>query len=219
MTDLDDAPTVALIDDHPAVLAGLASWYGAADPPVRVLASGSDLAVAQDGPGREADVVVLDLQLSATGPSYDGLRQLAEDGRAVIVYTMLDATDVALTSLDLGAFTYLTKAEGARHLVAATRAAAQSLPYTPPALAGAFGSDTRAGRPVLAPREVDVLLEWFQCESKRMVAQSLGLSVHTVATYLDRVRIKYANAGRPAHTKALLVARALQDGLVALEEL
>ncbi|NJQ08088.1 DNA-binding response regulator [Streptomyces lonarensis] len=213
------APTVALVDDHPAVLAGLAAWYAAAEPPIEVVASGADPAVVLDGPGSRADVVVLDLQLSRTGPSYDALRQLAEDGRAVIVYTMLDSADVALTSLDLGAYTYLTKAEGDRHLVAATRAAAQNLPYTPPALAGAFGSDTRPGRPELAPREVDVLLEWFQCESKRMVAQSLGLSVHTVATYLDRVRIKYANAGRPAHTKALLVARALQDGLVALEEL
>ena len=52
---------------------------------------------------------------------------------------MRDSQEVALTCLELGAFTFLTKAEGERHLVAATRAAAERLPYTPPALAGRSG--------------------------------------------------------------------------------
>lgn len=38
-------------------------------------------------------------------------------------------------------------------------------------------------------------------------------------SYLDRVRIKYANVGRPARTKASLVARAVQDGLVDVDDL
>ncbi|WP_107503703.1 LuxR C-terminal-related transcriptional regulator [Streptomyces sp. TLI_146] len=132
---------------------------------------------------------------------------------------MQDSQEAALTSLDLGAFTFLTKAEGEQHLVAATPAAADCRPYTPPALAGAFGSGARRGRPALAPREVEVLLEWFQSESKSMVGESLGISVRTVNTYLDRVRIKYANAARSAPTKANLVARAIQDGWVSLDEL
>jgi hypothetical protein len=40
-----------------------------------------------------------------------------------------------------------------------------------------------------------------------------------VNTYLTRVRAKYASAGRAAPTKASLVARALQDGLVTIDEL
>ncbi|WP_175412554.1 response regulator transcription factor [Streptomyces sp. TRM64462] len=210
---------VALVDDHPVVLAGIEYWYAASGHPITVLAKGQDVSVALTGPGADADVVVLDLQLSEAGPAYPELKRLVARQRQVIVYTMKDSQEAALTCLDLGAFTYLTKAEGERHLVAATLAAAEGVPYTPPALAGAFGSDTRRGRPVLAPREVDVLLEWFQSESKAMVAESLGLSVRTVNTYLDRVRIKYANAGRPATTKANLVARAVQDGLVSLDEL
>jgi len=84
-------------------------------------------------------VVVLDLQLSLSGPAYDDLRRLVDDDRQVIVHTMRDSQEVALTCLELGAFTFLTKAEGERHLVAATRAAAERLPYTPPALAGRSG--------------------------------------------------------------------------------
>ncbi|MFR9806119.1 hypothetical protein ACL02T_28100 [Pseudonocardia sp. RS010] len=50
------------------------------------------------------------------------------------------------------------------------------------------------------------------------MAQRFHLSVKTVDTYIGRVRIEYADAGRPATTKAALVARALQDGLIDLTE-
>ena len=89
----------------------------------------------------------------------------------------------------------------------------------PPALAGALGTNARADRPQLSVREENVLIEWFQSESKELVAQRLGISVRTVNSYLDRVRIKYANVGRPARTKASLVARAIQDGLVDVDDL
>ncbi|WP_240139470.1 hypothetical protein [Streptomyces sp. MUM 178J] len=46
-----------------------------------------------------------------------------------------------------------------------------------------------------------------------------GISVRTVNTYVDRVRIKYANAGHPAPTEANLVVRAVRDGRVSLGEL
>jgi len=51
------------------------------------------------------------------------------------------------------------------------------------------------------------------------VAQRLGIRARTVSTYLDRVRIKYANVGRAARTKTALVARAIEDGLVSPEDL
>ncbi len=214
-----DVTTVVLVDDHPVVVAGVKAWCAAASPPIEVVDAGPSVAVAWLDPGDRADVVVLDLQLDITGPAYGDLKRLVDAGRQVVVYTMRDDRDTALTCLDIGAFTYLTKAEGEAHLVAAIRAAANNTPYTPPALSGAIGTDTRSNRPRLAPREIDVLLEWFHCESKEMVAKKLKLSVRTVNTYLDRVRVKYASIGREAPTKASLVARAIQDGLIGVDEL
>jgi DNA-binding NarL/FixJ family response regulator len=211
--------TLTVVDDHPVIIAGVRVWCAAADPPIEIVAAGSSAGIAWDGAGRASDVVLFDLHLDNTAPAFGELRRLVDDGRQVIVFAMRDAADAALTCLDMGAFTYLTKAEGEAHLVAAVRAAASDLPYTPPALSGAMGADSRRFRPRLSQREGDVLVEWFQCESKEMVAQQLGLSLRTVNTYLDRVRIKYANAGRPAPTKAALVARAIQDGLVRLDDL
>jgi DNA-binding NarL/FixJ family response regulator len=210
---------VVVVDDHPAILAGIQAWFAAADPPIQTIAAGPDLSVAWTEPGRSVRIVVLDLQLTPGKPAYGDLRRLVDAGRQVIVYSMRDDATTPLTCLDLGAFTYLTKAEGQAHLVSAVRAAATDQAYVSPSLAGAMGVDRRSTRPKLTPREVDVLLEWFKCESKELVAGKLGLSPRTVASYLDRVRIKYANTGRPATTKAALVARAIQDGLIQPEEL
>ncbi|GAA4482258.1 LuxR C-terminal-related transcriptional regulator [Rhodococcus olei] len=74
-------------------------------------------------------------------------------------------------------------------------------------------------RPQLSPREIEVLLSWLRCDSKNSVATHLFLSIGTVNTHLARIRTKYSEVGRPAPTKAALVARAVQDGLISLDEL
>lgn len=215
----EESVTVVLVDDHPAVVAGIRAWCAGAEPPVQVVDAEPVVAVAWREPGHSARVVIFDLLLRSATPAYADLKRLVDDGRQVIVYTMREDRETALICLDIGAFAYLTKAEGEDHLVAAIQAAAQDRPYTPPTMAGALGTDTSGSRPRLSPRETDVLINWFTCESKEMVADKLSLSVSTVNGYLDRVRIKYANAGRPAPTKAALVARAVQDGIVRVEDL
>lgn len=211
--------TVVIVDDHPAILAGIRAWCASADPPIEVVAAGQNVSVAWLAPGHDADVVIFDLQLDLTGPAYGDLKRLVDAGRQVVVYSMRSDRETMLTCLDIGGFTYLTKAEGEHHLVAAVQAAAAGTPYTPPVLSGAFRDDNRPHRPRLSPRESEVLLEWFHCESKEMVAQRLNLTVRRVNSCIERVRVKYANVGREAPTKAALVARALQDGLVTTDDL
>lgn len=74
-------------------------------------------------------------------------------------------------------------------------------------------------RPSLSSREIEVLLEWLRSDSKSAVAIRLYVTESTVNTHLTRIRRKYDAVGRPAPTKAALVARAVQDGLIALDEL
>jgi DNA-binding CsgD family transcriptional regulator len=64
-----------------------------------------------------------------------------------------------------------------------------------------------------------VLIAWFQTENKNAVAKKLFIEPSTVATHLQRVRAKYASVGRPAPTKAALVARAIQDGILCVDDL
>ncbi|MFE6985712.1 response regulator [Streptomyces griseus] len=211
--------STVIVDDHPAVRAGVTHWLTTGTPPIRVAASGEDVRVAWTGEGATADVVILDLHLGGPAPAMSELRKLTEAGRRVVVYSMRVDDETALQCLELGALSYLTKAEGEGHLREATLTAGEGRAYTPPSLAGAMAGDRSVSRPTLSAREREVLIEWFQSESKVFVGRRLGISPHTVNTHLEHIRLKYAMSGRQAPTKAALLARAIQDGLVELDDL
>jgi DNA-binding CsgD family transcriptional regulator len=73
--------------------------------------------------------------------------------------------------------------------------------------------------PTLSPREIEVMLTWILNDSKSAVCRQLYISPGTVNTHVARIRDKYQSVGRPAPTKAALLARALQDGHITLEQL
>jgi DNA-binding CsgD family transcriptional regulator len=73
--------------------------------------------------------------------------------------------------------------------------------------------------PRLSAREREILIAWLQTDSKSSVAERFHITPSTVRTYLQRIRAKYADMGRPAPTKASLVARAIQDGILSIDEL
>ncbi|GLZ38139.1 hypothetical protein Acsp05_17630 [Actinokineospora sp. NBRC 105648] len=195
------------------------TWCAAADPPIELIEAGPDLAAVWTGPGAQAAVVILDLHLNAGHAEFGALRRLVDVGRRVVVYTQAADPETATHCVDLGALAYVTKREGGAHLVAAIQHAADGRPYTPPWLGGALAADTDLGRPKLTPMEVATLRAWFASSSKRLAAAMLRISPKTIETYLDRVRTKYANVGRQAPTKSALVARALEDGWITLDEL
>ncbi len=83
----------------------------------------------------------------------------------------------------------------------------------------AFNSSEPLPAPTLTAREIQILREWVMRDSKSDVATALFITAATVSTHVNRIRLKYAAIGRPANTKAALLARALQDGHVDLDEL
>ncbi|MET7469984.1 response regulator [Micromonospora sp. NPDC005686] len=207
---------VAIVDDHPVVIDGVRAWL-AGEPRLRVLATGDDpdevLRAAPD-----AEVVLLDLRLHGR-MVLDKLAELSAAGRRVVVYSEHSDPQTMLAALDAGAVAFLAKHEGREHCVATVLAAASDRPYVPPALAGAMVGDARPDRPSLSDKEREALLLWFQSMSKASVARRMQISEHTVKQYVDRARIKYTRAGRPAATKAALLARAIEDGLVRPEDI
>lgn len=213
------AISIVVIDDHPAIIAGITAWCAAARPPIDVLDSGDRLITAFVEPGCKADVVVLDLQLGGVRAELDGLERLVEAGRRVVVYSQNVEPAVILHCAELGAAAYLTKAEGHEHLVPAIHTVAVDRPYTSPSMSGAILADDRPDHPRLTPKEREILLAWFVSGSKLLVAQRLHITESTVGTTIERVRIKYAAVGRPAPTQAKLLQRALEDGLITLAEL
>lgn len=205
-------PSVVLVDGHPVVLDGMRTWFRRAG--IAVLAAGDTLEVAWRAPGAGADVVVLDPHpAGGSEPAWADVERLVAGGRRVVVHTVRHDEETVARSGRAGCCAVVTKVDGEAHLVAAVLAAAGRGPCPPPS------EPPAVGRPRLTVRERDVLLAWLQCGSKRTVAMRCHLSPRTVEGYIDRVRLRYAEVGRPAPTKASLVARALQDGLIALDDL
>ena len=215
--------SVAVVDEHDAIHAAVELWCSQARPPIsfagnyfstdEFLAEHPSPAVSGVGP------VVLELPKQRNGVDFAALDRVVSQRHRVIVYSHFATDEVILTALDLGAVCYVTKAESKVHLIDAIRAAETDTPYVGPRMALAMLNDSTVGRANLAPREKEVLVAWFRTESKGHVAQQLQIAPTTVRTHLQRVRAKYAAVGRPANTKAALVARAIQDGIVNVDDI
>jgi DNA-binding NarL/FixJ family response regulator len=214
--------SVAVIDDHDVIHAGIAVWFKQADPPIQLAecyhSADEFLRDSPRGP-TDVDVVLLDLELKSRHIDFPAVREVVMAGHRVIVFSHIETDEVILKCLDLGAVSYVAKPEGKEHLIDAIYAATSDIPYVAPRMAGAMFRDRSLGRPNLPPREQEVLIAWFQTESKDLVAEKLFISPSTVRTHLQRVRARYAAAGRPATTKAALVARAIQDGIINIDDL
>lgn len=217
------ATSVAVVDEHDAIHAAVELWCTQAQP--RIGFAGNYFSAEQflaDHPSPSASgvgPVVLELQADRSGVDFTALDRIVLQQHRVIVYSHIATGEVILTALERGAATYLTKSESKDHLIDAIRAAGTDMPYVGPRMALAMLNDCKLGRANLAPREKEVLVAWFRTESKDVVARQLQIAPTTVRTHLQRVRAKYAAVGRPAPTKAALVARAIQDGIVNVDDI
>jgi DNA-binding NarL/FixJ family response regulator len=215
--------SVAVVDEHDAIHTAVELWCIQAQPPIRF--AGSYFSAKQflsEHPSPSASGVgptVLELQKHRNGVDFTALDRIVSHRHRVIVYSHIATDEAILTALDRGAVTYLTKSERKDHLIDAIRAAGTDTPYVGPRMALAMHNDSTVGRANLAPREKEVLIAWFRTESKDVVARQLQIAPTTVRTHLQRVRAKYAAVGRPATTKAALVARAIQDGIVDVDDI
>jgi two-component system nitrate/nitrite response regulator NarL len=206
--------TVAIVEDHPVVTEGVASWIRS-DPGRRVLLvqTARDLTGLGILPHPRADVVILDLELSGelVIPQIPGLVAV---GHRVVAFSGHSAPEIVMETLDSGAHAYISKEEGRDHLVEAVLAAAADRPYVTRSQARAMLADQSPARPALSQQERQALLLWFQGMSKASVGRRMSISENTVRQYISRARAKYAATGRTAPSKDALLARAIEDGVI-----
>ncbi|WP_235632135.1 LuxR C-terminal-related transcriptional regulator [Mycolicibacterium rutilum] len=211
-----------MIDGHDVVHAGIEAWVTGSQPRMKVVGHYShprDFLDHHPSASPAIDVVLFGLKYEGHVPEFDALRDLCARGYRVVVYSYLSGDEIILTSLDAGAVTYVQKSESGQHLADAIYAATTDTPYVAPCMARALRNGEVMGRPRLSSREREVLIAWCQTENKDLVARRLFVEPSTVRTHLQRVRAKYAAVGRPAPTKASLIARAIQDGILNVDDL
>jgi two-component system nitrate/nitrite response regulator NarL len=216
---MEQPVTVAIIEDHPVVTAGVASWIRS-DPGqrVRLVQTAHDLAGLRAAPPPQADVAILDLELSGELVTTH-IPELVAAGYRVVAFSGHSDPDIVMETLDNGAHAYVSKDEGSDHLVQAVLAAAADRPYVTRSQARAILADQHPARPALSEQERQALLLWFQGMSKASVARRMSISENTVRQYISRARAKYAATGRTAPSKDALLARAIEDGVITLDEI
>ncbi|MEU6792010.1 response regulator [Nonomuraea wenchangensis] len=207
--------TVALVEDHQVVVDGVRSWFGPSPGPVALVAQGPSIEAVQ---GVTADVLLLDLNLNGT-MVIDRVSELCQSGQRVIVFSEHEEPETVRAVLDAGASAFIGKGRATRESCLETiMAVAADRPTVTPPMAQAIATDERPHRPQLSDKEREALLFWFQSMSKASVAARMGIKERTVRQYIDRARVKYAAAGRPAPTKEKLLICAIQDGLIQPDE-
>ncbi|MFE2129990.1 response regulator [Streptomyces amritsarensis] len=216
--------TVAVVDDDRMLRDGLRAWLGDV-PDLRLVATAATVGelLADPSPYRPdgphgtapppADVVLLDLVLRDGSDPSDNIRRVLRTGSRVLMISTVPDRSRIIEAIRAGADGYLTKDHDLPTLVAAVKDLAEGRGAHSTELAFACAYDDSPARPRLSPRERQILLDYASGMTLKSAARRAGITVHTAKDYLDRVKAKYQQAGRPTYTKLDLALRVREDSL------
>jgi DNA-binding NarL/FixJ family response regulator len=205
--------SVAIVDDHESVRLGLRAACGDAGFTVTGEAATVDELLPQLA-GAPADMVVLDLSLGDGSSVTDNVKRLQDAGSAVLVHSIADRVQAVREALAAGAAGVIPKSAPTGTVIDAIRTVAEGGVLNNLEWASAIDADNDFARAKLGQRERDVLHLYASGLPLKAVASELGIAHSTAREYLDRVRVKYVEIGRPAPTKVDLLRRAVEDGIL-----
>ena len=208
---------VAIVDDHESVRLGVrAASTEAGYEVVAACSSVSELWVALSG--RSCDVIVLDLSLGDGFTVTENVQHALSMGAAVLVHSIADRVGLVREALAAGAAGVIPKSASTSAVVSAIAAVARGDVLNNLEWASAIDADRDFGKAQLAQRERDVLHLYASGLPLSQVALRLNIKVSTAKEYLDRIRAKYVEVSRPARSKVELLRRAVEDGILDLDE-
>lgn len=203
---------IALVDDHALFRQTLAAALTNADPAMVIVYDGEDLlTVGALDPA--PDVVLLDLDLGGHQAQPEDVSRIMARGSRVLVVSALGSPATVKAMVDAGVAGFLSKREDTASLLEAVHAVAAGGTWTSPEVAGILAGEN-AARPHLSPQEKRVLLLYTSGLKLEAVAHHLGIRPGTAREYLERIRLKYHDAGRDASSKTMMYQQALRDGLI-----
>lgn len=209
---------IAAVDDHPIILDSMPGWIGPGEEDIRVAGTAATVAALLAGPGRDAHVVLLDLELGDGTTVEQNVAAIRAAGPAVLVLSASDQPVAVRAAMRAGALGYVLKSEPTTRIRAAITEVAAGRDWISPRLAYILATDDDPGRPALSEQERRALQLYATGMPAKSVARRMAISDETVKQYLQRVRQKYARAGRPAPTKLELHRRAVEDGHISPSE-
>ena len=135
---------IAAVDDHPIILDSVASWVAGDGDDIRVVATAATVDALLAGPGRRADVVLLDLDLGDGTTVADNVAAILAAGPAVLVLSASERPVAVRAAVRAGARGYAVKNERAAQIRAAIREVAAGGDWMSPRLAYILATDDAA---------------------------------------------------------------------------
>jgi DNA-binding NarL/FixJ family response regulator len=199
---------IGVIDDHESVVEGLRAIIEESDDMTYV--AGAETVDQLLQITTDLDLAVLDLRLSDGSSPHANVTRLRDAHIESLVYTSGDEPFLVREAAAAGVLGVIRKSARKAEIQDAIRIAASGHQVATVDWAAAIDSDP--GFVDLSPRLREVLELYASGEPTARVAKETGLSPETVSDYVDRIRRKYRDAGRPAPTKTDLYKRAIEDG-------
>lgn len=204
---------VGVVDDHESVRLGLrAACQEAGYTVVATGATASEVAAAIQ-PG-DLDVVVLDLSLGDGSTVTENVKRMQVLGAAVLIHSIADRVALVREALAAGAAGVIPKASATSTVMNAIATVARGDVLNNLEWATAIDADGDFAKAQLGRREREILHLYASGLPLKLAAQQLGIGYSTAREYLDRIRAKYVEVGRPAPTKVDLLRRAVEDGIL-----
>lgn len=207
------AVRVAVVDDHESVRLGLKSACIEAGFDFVLAAASVDELVAGLA-GRECDVVVLDLSLGDGSTVTKNVKRVQATGSAVLIHSIADRVASVREALAAGAAGVIPKSSATKTVMAAVATVARGDVLNNLEWASAIDADRDFSKAQLGRREREILHLYASGLPLKLAAEQLGIGYSTAREYLDRIRVKYVEVGRPAPTKVDLLRRAVEDGIL-----
>jgi two-component system nitrate/nitrite response regulator NarL len=212
--------SIALLERVAVVAEGIRSWIeGDPDQRARVVAVADSIEALLVGPGRTADVLVLDLEF-ADEKSTDHVAELSGAGNRIVAVSTPMRPYATQAAKDAGARACLDQRIDREQFIDTLVAVAHDEPFVTPMMTGRLPQAIR-----LSERKRQALRYLFQGMDYASIASRLkkptgeSISALTVKQYVERARAKYAAAGRPCRSNFALLARCIEDGLVRPEDI
>lgn len=181
---------ILLVDDHPMVREGLVARLQAV-PRFEVVGEASGRSDALALLARVLpDVVLMDVGLKdGNGISLGAEMLAAQPALKLLMFSMYDNPEYVQRALTAGARGYVLKDAPAQEIVTAIDAVAAGGTFLSAAVSGRLFRG-QAPKPVLTPRESEILSALGRGASSKQIARELDLSVRTVEAHRQSIKRK-----------------------------
>jgi DNA-binding NarL/FixJ family response regulator len=198
---------VLLVDDHPLVRDGLKARLSQLPGIATVGEAGNALEALEQMTRVRPQLVLMDVGMKDTnGIDLTALLLRQYPELLVLMLSMYDNPEYVQRALQAGARGYVLKDAPAAEIVAAIEAVAAGGTFLSPAVSKRLFR-SQEPRPLLTPRESEILSALGRGESSKQIAAALGLSVRTVETHRQSIKRKLGIEGQ-----AELIKYAVEHG-------